>query len=77
MYPGSARVREDPLTALKAKITYLTELGENVLQLHERGWGEQAIANRLLGKPMPVEFLTLGHFSRKNLVSSFLRGKVS
>jgi glyoxylase-like metal-dependent hydrolase (beta-lactamase superfamily II) len=73
MFPGSARVRENPKTALNRKISYLEDLGERVLALHQQGWDERAITNKLLGKPMQVEIITLGHFSRRNLVRSFLR----
>jgi len=73
LFPGSARVRQFPAGDLQAKIDYLEEQGENVLALHQRGWGVGVIARVLFGKPMPVEFITLGHFSRRHLVLSYLR----
>lgn len=72
LFPGSARVRDNPTQDLKAKITYLEELGGRVLELHRRGWGVSAIARALCGGLMPIEAFTLGHFSRRRLVFSYL-----
>jgi glyoxylase-like metal-dependent hydrolase (beta-lactamase superfamily II) len=72
LFPGSARVRENPVQAITTKITYLEELGEQVLALHQEGKGPSEIARALLGGPMLIEFITLGHFSRRRLVLSYL-----
>ncbi len=73
LFPGSARVREDPPLALAEKIAYLEDLGRQVLALHRQGCSVAHITRRLMGGPMPVEWVTLGHFSRRNLVRSYLR----
>ncbi|HEY48014.1 MAG: hypothetical protein AMJ88_13375 [Anaerolineae bacterium SM23_ 63] len=75
MFPGSARVRENPKEDLNAKISYLEEFGESVLELHEKGRSVKSITRALCGKPIPVEWITLGHFSRRNLVLSFIRNR--
>ena len=72
-FPGSARVRENPREELEFKISYLEKVGNRVLELHQKGWSVQAIANSLFGGPKLLEFLTFGHFSRRHLVLSFLR----
>lgn len=72
LFPGCARVREEPQSALHAKIIYLEELGGKILELHHKGWSERAIVRALCGGPMLVEFFTFGHFSRRHLVRSFL-----
>jgi len=72
LFPGSARVRHDPATELAAKIAYLEELGERVLSLHRQGRSVREIIRALLGGPMLIEFITLGHFSRRQLVLSYL-----
>jgi glyoxylase-like metal-dependent hydrolase (beta-lactamase superfamily II) len=72
LFPGSARVRDNPADELAAKITYLEELGEGVLALHQKGWGVSEIARTLCGGPMLLEFITLGHFARRRLVLSYL-----
>lgn len=72
LYPGSARVPDDPQAALQVKIEHLETLGAQVLELHQKGLSVSQIARRLMGRPMWVEFVTLGHFSRRWLVRSYL-----
>jgi hypothetical protein len=66
-------VRENPAKEVAGKITYLEELGERVLTLHRQCRSVRDIVRRLCGGPMLVEFLTLGHFSRRWLVLAYLR----
>jgi glyoxylase-like metal-dependent hydrolase (beta-lactamase superfamily II) len=73
LFPGSARVRDNPAAVLKAKVSYLEELGERVLELHRQGQDVPAIARAVGGRPMPIELVTLGHFSRRRLVLSYLK----
>jgi glyoxylase-like metal-dependent hydrolase (beta-lactamase superfamily II) len=75
IFPGSARVREEPAEVLSAKIAYLEEFGERVLTLHRAGRSISSIVRELCGRPMFIETFTLGHFSRRGLVRSFLRGQ--
>lgn len=72
MFPGSARTRENPKEELELKIAYLEEFGEKVIELHQKGWGMSAIVRTLCGKPMFIEMFTLGNFSRRHLVQSYL-----
>jgi glyoxylase-like metal-dependent hydrolase (beta-lactamase superfamily II) len=72
LYPGSARVRDNPAQALADKIAYLEEFGENVLALHRTGKGVSEIVRAVSGGPMLIEFVTLGHFSRRRLILSYL-----
>lgn len=72
MYPGCARVREQPREALTNKIEYLEEMGSKVLELHRQGKDEKEIVRSLCGGPMLIEWVTLGHFSRRHLVRSYL-----
>lgn len=74
LFPGSARVRENPQGELREKIDYLEEMGARTLDLHAKGWDVTAIARALFGGPLFIELFTLGHFSRRNLVLSYLRG---
>ena len=73
LYPGCARIRRNPNSHLQEKITYLEGLGERVLELHRQGLNAREIARRLLGAPMWVEIVTLGHFSRRRLALSYLQ----
>lgn len=72
LYPGSARVRENPAQELRAKVRYLEEMGEKVTDLHNQGKGIDEIARVLFGGPLWIEYITLGHFSRRRLVLSYL-----
>jgi glyoxylase-like metal-dependent hydrolase (beta-lactamase superfamily II) len=72
LFPGSARVRENPAQALTAKTVYLEELGKAVLALHQQGWDVSAIASAVCGGPMLIELITLGHFARRHLILSYL-----
>ena len=72
LFPGSARVRQDPLPEIEEKISYLEETGEKVMDLHRLGRSVDQIARALFGGPMWVERITLGHFSRRHLVRSYL-----
>ena len=72
LFPGSARVRQHPAEELNAKIDYLENLGRQALELHQKGYNVAAIARRLCGGPMWIEFVTLGHFTRQRLVLSYL-----
>jgi glyoxylase-like metal-dependent hydrolase (beta-lactamase superfamily II) len=73
LFPGSARVRENPRGELKAKIAYLEDMGGNVFDLHKKGWGIPSIVRELCGNPMWIEVITRGHFSRDHLIESFIR----
>ncbi len=72
MFPGCARIRENPKDELEAKIRYLEDFGEKALELHRKGWDVNAIVQALCGKPMFIEFVTLGNFARRHLVLSYL-----
>lgn len=72
MFPGSARVRKHPIIDLESKIQYYEEIGARVLDLHEKGSSVNEISRELFGGPMLIELITLGHFSRRRLVLSYL-----
>jgi glyoxylase-like metal-dependent hydrolase (beta-lactamase superfamily II) len=72
LFPGSARVREQPAQELREKVAYYQERGLAVLELRRQGESVDEIARRLFGGPMWVELVTLGHFSRRNLVRAYL-----
>ena len=75
MFPGCARIRENPKVELESKITYLEEFGNRVLELHHKGWDTDAIVRALCGKPMFIEIFTLGNFSRRHLVLSYIKNR--
>jgi glyoxylase-like metal-dependent hydrolase (beta-lactamase superfamily II) len=73
LFPGSAKVRENPVSEIQEKVDYLEEMGGKVLELNRKGWNETEIARTVFGRVMFIEMFTLGHFSRRNLVRSYLR----
>jgi glyoxylase-like metal-dependent hydrolase (beta-lactamase superfamily II) len=77
MFPGSARIRENPKAELDAKIAYLEEFGGKVLDLNRKGLGVNDIVRALCGRPMFIELVTLGNFTRRHLVLSYLRGSAN
>ncbi len=72
LFPGSARVRKNPIQEIRDKIDYLLEIGGQVLDLHNKGWSDRDVIARVCGGTMTVEWITLGHFSRRHLVRSYL-----
>lgn len=74
LFPGSARVRQNPARELAAKIQFYEDLGGRVLELHRQGCTEGEIVSQVCGRPMWIELVTLGHFTRRNLVRSYLTG---
>jgi glyoxylase-like metal-dependent hydrolase (beta-lactamase superfamily II) len=72
LFAGSARVRENPATELAAKTEHLETLGRRVLEMHQQGHSVSQIVSALCGDTMLIELITLGHFSRRHLVESYL-----
>jgi glyoxylase-like metal-dependent hydrolase (beta-lactamase superfamily II) len=72
LFPGSGSVRRNPRDEIIGKIEYLDELGERVLSLYHKGMGYARIRRKLFGAEMPIAYLTLGHFSGKNLIRSYV-----
>ncbi len=75
MFPGSGNIKERPVHLINRKIQYLEELGEKVLALHGEGLGVKEIRKRLLGREHPIAYWTLGHFSGRHLILSYLKNK--
>jgi glyoxylase-like metal-dependent hydrolase (beta-lactamase superfamily II) len=73
LFPGSARVRRDPAGELERKIAYLEGLGEQVLELNQGGRSVDEIISAVCGGMMRIELFTLGHYSRRHLVLSYLK----
>lgn len=74
LLPGAAKVRNEAVSALLEKASYLEELGGRIVEMHRQGRPEAEIVRAECGGPMLIELVTLGHFSRRGLVRSFLRG---
>jgi glyoxylase-like metal-dependent hydrolase (beta-lactamase superfamily II) len=75
LFTGSGSVRKDARAALFEKIHYLEEIGTRILELHGRGLGYSRIRRKLFGREQPISYLTLGNFSGKNLIRSFVEDR--
>ncbi len=75
LFPASGSVRRNPGLEIKEKIDYLEETAGRVLDLHRRGLGRKRIRTELFGPEMAINYITLGHFSGKNLVRSFIEDR--
>lgn len=72
LFPGSGNVRKHPHDAIIRKIDYLKKLGERILSHYSQGLSYSQIRRALLGHEMAITYFTLGHFSGKNLIRSFI-----
>ncbi len=72
LFPGSGSVRRQPREEILKKIEYLEGIGKRVLTLHGEGLRDRKIRKSLFGREMPIAYFTMGHFSGKNLVRSYI-----
>ena len=72
IFPGSGTVRPNGNEALREKIDYLEDLGRQVRALRVEGLSPRRIRRRVLGRELPIAYVTLGHFSGAHLIDSFL-----
>jgi glyoxylase-like metal-dependent hydrolase (beta-lactamase superfamily II) len=72
LFPGSGSVRQNPRDEIIRKIEYLEDLGNRVLSLYNAGMGYTQIRRKLFGAEIPLAYFTLGHFSGKNLIRSYV-----
>ncbi len=76
LFAGSGSVYQDPPRLLSEKAAYLRERGEQVLDLHRRGWSERRIRADVFGRWEPaISHLTQGDFSGLQLVRSFIEDR--
>ena len=74
IFAGSGSVRNQGVAPLEAKIDYLEQLGDRILDLHERGMSPRRIRRQIFGREPFISYFTLGHFSTMNLIRSYLAG---
>ena len=63
---------EDGGKALKEKIRGMEELREKALELRQKGLSPREIRRRLLGFEDKMYCITIGHFSKQNVIDSIL-----
>jgi glyoxylase-like metal-dependent hydrolase (beta-lactamase superfamily II) len=74
IFAGSGTVRTNGVQPLQDKIVYLEELGERIRLLRDKGLSARRIRHQVLGRELPISYITLGHFSGLHLVKSYLAG---
>ena len=72
IFSGSGSVHEQAGERLQEKIDYLEELGERIRALHDKGLSTRQIGRQLFGRELPIAYVTLGHFSSRHLIESYL-----
>jgi len=75
IFPGSGRVRDEAHKLLADKVEYLERTGERILSLFHKGWSYGRIRKELFGKEMLIAYYTLGHFSGRHLVRSYIEDR--
>ncbi|MDQ7783730.1 MAG: MBL fold metallo-hydrolase [Desulfomonilaceae bacterium] len=75
LFPGSGTVRSNAYEELASKIDYLETMGHRVDELYRKGWSRRRIRRKLFGPEMFIAYFTLGHFSGRNLVRSYIEDR--
>lgn len=71
-FTGSGSVKETPRRDILSKLQYLEDTAGRVRNLYEKGLTYRRIRQTLFGPEMVIRYITLGHFSGKQLVRSFI-----
>jgi glyoxylase-like metal-dependent hydrolase (beta-lactamase superfamily II) len=72
IFSGSGSVHTDAVQRLREKVEYLEEVGGRIQSLHDQGVSRRQIRRQLFGRELPIAYITLGHFSSRHLVDSYL-----
>ncbi|RMG65481.1 MAG: MBL fold metallo-hydrolase [Calditrichaeota bacterium] len=59
--------------AIQRKLDYLVSLRQQAQSLHRQGYSLRAIQHRLLGRESEMSWITMGHFSKRNLIEALLQ----
>jgi glyoxylase-like metal-dependent hydrolase (beta-lactamase superfamily II) len=73
LFPGHGPPFKQPKEALAQQVKTLESIGEEIEELHERGWEPEEIRNHLFGRERMYVYLCGGKFSALNLVESYLQ----
>lgn len=72
MYCAHAGYVADGRKALKQKLSYLEQLVEKVITLHQQGYSEGEITKQIFTKTYPITYLSLGEWHAKHIVRSII-----
>jgi glyoxylase-like metal-dependent hydrolase (beta-lactamase superfamily II) len=73
LFPAPGKVLAEPVPVLEQSIQYLEELGQKVMELHDKGLSPDEIVQQIFGGEYELTEFTQHHFSSLNLVNSFLK----
>jgi len=72
LFPAPGKVITEPVPVLEQTVRYLVELGQKVIELHDRGLSPEEIVKQIFGNEAPIAEWTQQQFSSLNIVKSFL-----
>jgi glyoxylase-like metal-dependent hydrolase (beta-lactamase superfamily II) len=75
IFTGSGNVRKNGSAALKQKIAYLENIGEQAHELHRKGLSYRRIRRKLFGRELLIAYVTLGQFTGRHLVRSLIEDR--
>src|SRR4030043_34431 len=73
LFPAPGNVRTEPVPVLEQTIRYLENLGQKVMELHDKGLSPAEIVKQIFGDEAPIAEWTQQQFSSLNMVKSLLK----
>jgi glyoxylase-like metal-dependent hydrolase (beta-lactamase superfamily II) len=73
LFPAPGKVLTKPVPVLEQSVQYLEELGQKVMELHDKGLSPLEIVKQIFGGEYELAEFTQQQFSSLNLVNSFLK----
>jgi glyoxylase-like metal-dependent hydrolase (beta-lactamase superfamily II) len=73
LFPAPGKVVEQPVPVLEQTIRYLEDLGQKVMELHDKGLSPAEIVQQIFGSESPLAEFTQQQFSSLNMVKSLLK----
>jgi len=73
LFPAPGKVIAEPVPVLEQTIRYLEDLGQKVIELHDKGLSPAEIMQQIFGNDSPLAEFTQQQFSSLNLVKSLLK----
>jgi glyoxylase-like metal-dependent hydrolase (beta-lactamase superfamily II) len=73
LFPAPGKVLAEPTPVLEQSIQYIEELGQKVMELHDRGLSPDEIVKQIFGNEYELAEFTQQQFSSLNLIKSYLK----
>jgi hydroxyacylglutathione hydrolase len=72
LFPAPGKVIDEAIPVLEQTIHYLEDLGQKIMELHDKGLSPAEIVPHIFGNESPLAELTQQQWSSLNVVKSFL-----